>query len=157
MIFTEPYSSCLQKLKHPPNQQKPSGIFPRTPNHTLKRNKNLKEIIETTHIENDKVKKSNIPSRTGKCTPCLSGTKTLFCNQVLITNTFMSQQPTFNIFFNLNCKNQYIIYFMKCILCKMQYVGKAKTAFNLRLNNHRKDTKKSNFILICKHFQVKGH
>ena len=69
----------------------------------------------------------------------------------------MSQQPTFNIFFNLNCKNQYIIYLMECILCKMQYVGKAKTAFNLRLNNHRKDTKKSNSILVCKHFQGKGH
>ena len=33
---------------------------------------------------------------------------------------------------------------MECILCKMQYVGKAKTALNLRLNNHRKDTKKPN-------------
>ena len=29
----------------------------------------------------------------------------------------------------------------------MQYVGKAETAFNLRLNNHRKDTKKSNSVL----------
>ena len=39
----------------------------------------------------------------------------------------------------------------------MQYVGKAGTAFNLRLNNHRKDTKKPNFILICKHFQEQEH
>ena len=46
---------------------------------------------------------------------------------------------------------------MECILCKMQYVGKAETAFNLRLNNRRKDTKKSNSILGCKHFQEKGH
>ena len=46
---------------------------------------------------------------------------------------------------------------MECILCKMQYVGKAETAFNLRLNNHRKDTKKPNSILACKHFQEKEH
>ena len=46
---------------------------------------------------------------------------------------------------------------MDCILCKMQYVGKAETAFNLRLNNHRKDTKKPNSILACKYFQEKGH
>ena len=46
---------------------------------------------------------------------------------------------------------------MECILCKIQYVGKAETAFNLRLNNHRKDTKNSNSILACKHFQEKGH
>ena len=39
----------------------------------------------------------------------------------------------------------------------MQYVGKAETAFNLRLNNHRKDTKKPNSILTCKHFQEQGH
>ena len=39
----------------------------------------------------------------------------------------------------------------------MQYVGKAETAFNLRLNNHRNDTKKSNSILSWKRFQQEGH
>ena len=39
----------------------------------------------------------------------------------------------------------------------MQYVGKAETAFNLRLNNHRKDTKKPNSTVVCKHFQEQGH
>ena len=39
----------------------------------------------------------------------------------------------------------------------MQYVGKAETAFNLRVNNHRKNTKKPNSILSCKHFQKQGH
>ena len=33
------------------------------------------------------------------------------------------------------------------------YIYKPETAFNLRLNNHRKDTKKPNSILACKHFQ----
>ena len=46
---------------------------------------------------------------------------------------------------------------MECILCKMQYVRKAEAAFNLRLNNHRKDTKKPNSILACKNFQEKEH
>ena len=134
-------------------------LFQEQPITAFKRNKNLKEIIGSTRIENGKNKKFNIPSRTGKCTPCLSGTRTLCCNQVLTTNTFMSQQTkrTFNIFFNLNCKSEYVIYLMECILCKIQYVGKAETAFNLRLNNHRKDTKKPNSILACKHFQEKEH
>ena len=39
----------------------------------------------------------------------------------------------------------------------MQHVGKAETAFKLRLNNHRQDTKKPNSILACKHFQEKGY
>ena len=46
---------------------------------------------------------------------------------------------------------------MECILCKMQYIGKAETVFNLRLNKHRKDTKKTNSILASKHFQEQGH
>ena len=125
----------------------------------FKRNKNLKEIMGGTRIENGKVKKFSITSRTGKCTPFLSGARTLCCNQVLTTNTFMSQQTmrTFNIFVNLNCKSEYVIYLMECILCKMQYVGKADTAVNPRLNNYRKDTKKPNSILACKHFQEQGH
>ena len=99
------------------------GIIPRTPNHSTR-----------ARIKNGKVKKFNIPSRTGECTPCLSGARTLCCNHVLITNTFMSQQAneTFNIFFNLK-----VIYLMECILYKMQYVRKTETALNLRLNNHR--------------------
>ena len=35
----------------------------------------------------------------------------------------------------------------------MQYIEKAETASNLRLNNYRKDTKEPNSILACKHFQ----
>ena len=31
----------------------------------------------------------------------------------------------------------------------MQYVEKAEAAFNVRLNNHRKDTKKPNSVLAC--------
>ena len=134
-------------------------LFQEQPITAFKRNKNIKEIIGGTRIENGKVKKFSIPSITGKCTPCLSGARTLCCNQVLTTNTFMSQQTkrAFNIFFNLNCKSEYVIHLMECILCKMQYVGKAETAFSLRLNNHRKDTKKPNSILACKHFQEQGH
>ena len=42
----------------------------------FKRNKNLKEIIGGTRIENSKVKKFSIPSRKGKYTSCLSGART---------------------------------------------------------------------------------
>ena len=46
---------------------------------------------------------------------------------------------------------------MECILCNKQYVGKATTAFNIRLNNHRKDTKSLNSILACRNFEQQGH
>ena len=83
-----------------------------------KRNKNLKEI-GSRRIENGKIKKFNIPSRTGKCSPCLRGAKTLSCNQVVTANTFMSQQTkgTSDILFNLNCKSQYVIYLLYLLEC----------------------------------------
>ena len=39
---------------------------------------------------------------------------------------------------------------MKCTLCNKQYVGKAETTFNIRLNKHRKDTKDPNAMLARK-------
>ena len=42
---------------------------------------------------------------------------------------------------------------MECILCNKQYVGKAETSLNIRLNNHQKDGKKVDAIMACKHFQ----
>ena len=42
-------------------------------------------------------------------------------------------------------------------LSKIQYVGKAETAFNTRLNNHRKDVKDTKAIPVDKHFNQRGH
>ena len=42
---------------------------------------------------------------------------------------------------------------MDCTLCNKKYVGKAETAFNIRLNNHKKDNKDPNAILACRHFR----
>ena len=42
---------------------------------------------------------------------------------------------TFGIFHNLNCKSIFVIYMMECILCKIQYIKKAKTPINIRLNH----------------------
>ena len=75
------------------------------------------------------------------------------------TYTFQSVQTkeTFDIYHDVNCKSKYVIYLLECKLCKVQYVGKSETAFNIRLNNHRKDIKNPNAIPICKHFNEPGH
>ena len=46
---------------------------------------------------------------------------------------------------------------MECILCNKQYVGKAETSFNIRLNNHRKDVKNIDAKMACKHFLQENH
>ena len=35
--------------------------------------------------------------------------------------------------------------------------GKTETSFNIILNNHRKDSKNKNKIVVCKHFQKSNH
>ena len=45
---------------------------------------------------------------------------------------------------------------MECALCKVQYVGKAKTAFNLRLTTHRKDASNLKHIFGDSHFRKPG-
>ena len=46
---------------------------------------------------------------------------------------------------------------MECALCNIQYVGKAETAFNKRLNNHRKDVNNPKYIPADFHFRKPGH
>ena len=97
--------------------------------------------------------KFNTPSRTRKCILFLLMARSLYCNQGVTTNPYRSQQtkPTFHDFFNLNCKSEHDIHLTEFILCNIQYVGKAEVAFNLRLNNHRKDSKGADPNLACNH------
>ena len=56
------------------------------------------------------------------------------------------------MFHNVKYARSYVIYLMESILCNKQYVGKAETSLNIRLNNHRKDVQKVDAIMACKHF-----
>ena len=60
-------------------------------------------------------------------------------------NYFFGQQTKkiYKTFHNVKCASSYVICLMECILCNKQYVSKAETSFNIRLNNHRKDVKKN--------------
>ena len=85
----------------------------------------------------------------------------LCCTQVVTTKTFESYQSkrTFKIFQKLNSKSNFVIYLMECTLCKIQYVGKAGTSFNIWLNNHRQDANGNNpkAIPASIHFKRHGH
>ena len=95
----------------------------------------------------------------GKCTPSLTNKKTLCCKQVVHTTLFKSNQKNriFQIYHNLNCKSTYVIYLLECTKCKIQYVGKTETEFNIRLNNHQKDVWKPDAIPASRHFSGKNH
>ena len=74
-------------------------------------------------------------------------------------NTFRSTvtQKTFKIYNKLNCKSRYLIYLMEFVVCSKQYSGKSETAFNLRLNNHRKDLNKRNLLEADQRCWLPGH
>ena len=46
---------------------------------------------------------------------------------------------------------------MEYMLCNKQYTGKPETAFNLRLNNQRKDLNKQNLLQADQHFRLASH
>ena len=116
-------------------------IFQNPPILAFRRNKNLRDIIGTKLIKNGKVKWKFTNKIQGKCTPCLASNRTLCCKQIVHTATFRSNQTNtiFQIYDNLNYKCEHIIYSLECTKCKIQYVGKVETEFNIRLNNHQKD------------------
>ena len=132
-------------------------IFQNPPILAFRRNKILRDIIGTELFENGKVKRKFTNKIQGKCTPCLANNRTLCCKQIVHTTTFRSNQTNriFQIYHNLNCKSKYVIYLLECTKCKIQYVGKAETEFNIRLNNHRKYVWKPDAIPASSHFSGK--
>jgi len=139
--------------------EKTSAAFKEKPIIAYRRNKNLRNLIGQTTIKHSKVeRKRNISN--GRCKPCNSRPGNLCCKQIANTDTFQSNitKQNFKIFHNTNCKSAYVIYLLDCLKCKIQYIGKAETAFYLRLNNHRKDSKQTrNVIPASAHFNQVNH
>ena len=96
----------------------------------------------------------------GKNTPRASKILGKFCcKQVISSSTFKSQltNKSYTVFHEAHCSSAYVIYLMECTLCKKQYVVKSETSFNIKLNNHHKDVKKPDAILVCRHFEERNH
>ena len=76
----------MQKPERPPNQQNLQELFQEHPITAFKRNKNVKEIITSTHTENRKVKNSIIPLEQENTFHVHGGARTKCYNQVMTTN-----------------------------------------------------------------------
>ena len=63
---------------------------------------------------------------------------------------------TYQMFNQLNCKINYIIFLLKCLKFQKQYDGKSETEFNIRLNNHRKNVTRKDSIPASNHFDTGG-
>ena len=88
----------------------------------------LKQLTGTNAIKNNQKYLTPIQTTTaGQCTPCYTS-RSLCCQQILKTATFTSAQTreTFTIFHQVTTHSTYVIYVLKCIMCKIQYVEKSK-------------------------------
>ena len=112
--------------------------FTKTPIVSFKGTKNLRDILSGNTIVSDKVKKQII-HRNGTCSPYYNRKNTMCYKQIANTLWFTNHKnkKSFTVCRKLSCKSEYPTYLMKCTLYKIQYVGKAGTPFNIRLNNHR--------------------
>ena len=129
---------------------------------TYKRNKNLGQLIGGRTLQGGKVFKTYLQIINGESKSRNTVNKSsLCCTQVINTKTSESYQAdrTFKIFHKLNCKSSFVSYLMECTLYKIQYLGKADTPFNFRLNNHIKDANGNNpkAIPVSIHFKQPGH
>ena len=72
------------------------------------------------------------------------------------SNCFLSYQigQTVEIFHQWNCKGCGLIYLPQCQIFHFQYIGKSKTVFDLRFNNHKRKNIAKNAILVCKQLQT---
>ena len=133
--------------------------FKDPPIYAYRRNKNLRDLIgQTTLVNNKVVRRKEL--KTGTCRPCLTRYNNLCCKHISSTSSFKSNQTneTFKIFHNTNCRSDYVVYLLECRKCKIQYVGKTETPFNVRLNNHRigANKQKEDTIPAARHFS-QGH
>ena len=98
-----------------------SKVFTEKPIIAYRRNKNIRDLIGSNTIENNKVKRKRKVNLNGSCSPCLSKYGNLCCKQVVPTKTFKSQQngKSFKIQHRLTCHSANVIYLMECRMCSI--------------------------------------
>ena len=125
----------------------------------FRRCRNLCDLIGENKLVNNKCLKPKAKHTIKKCEPCRIKEGSLCCKQMLDTNQFSSHVTgkSYKIYHQLNCKSSNTIYLMDCSKCHKQCVGKAQTAFNLRLNNHHKDVRRTDAIRADRRFNCPNH
>ena len=129
---------------------------------TFRRSKNIRDIIGSNYILNDRIIKAKPRTKSiQSCQPC-NHSSSLCCKYLNSTNTFTSSvtMKTYNIYHKTNCKSKNVIYLLECTLCSIQYIGKSEWPFNLRLNNYKhriKPIASDKLLPVEQHFRQNNH
>lgn len=135
------------------SKERLAHIFRERPVIAYKRSKSLRDVLVRTTLM-DRTSEGHAIIK-GSCGPC-NKPKCSWCVLINKTSTFTGTQrddKVFDIFHTVNCQSTFVIYIIECRICRLQYVGKSETAFNLRLNNHRNHIKRGiNSCELSEHF-----
>ena len=83
--------------------------------------------------------------------------ETYAVNRFYTRNLFKAVWYKKHIFHELNCKIKLMIHITRCGIYRIQYIGKSKTEFNIRQNNHHKDVNRQNAPEADQHFKLPNH
>ena len=135
------------------SKERLAHIFRERPIIAYRRSKSLRDILVSTKVTGRTPEGHT--TTMGSCCPC-NKPKCSWCVLINKTSTFTGTRrdgKVFDIFHTVNCQSTFVIYIIECRICRLQYVGKSETAFNLRLNNHRNHIKKGvNSCELSEHF-----
>ena len=101
-------------------------VFQEPPILAFRRNRNLYYLLGCKNMVDRKVQRLSKKKKIGFSTKC----------------------------FSKSGKSKLLIYLMECRICRIQYIGKSETEFNIRLKNHRKDVNRQNTPQADQHFKV---
>ena len=135
------------------SKERLAHIFRERPIIAYRRSKSLRDILVSTKLTGRTPEGHT--TTMGSCGPC-NKPKCSWCVLINKTSTFTGTRrdgKVFDIFHTVNCQSTFVIYIIECRICRLQYVGKSETAFNLRLNNHRNHIKRGvYFCELSEHF-----
>ena len=107
-------------------------------------------------IHNQKLRKISQNVTKWECIPCntmMSLVPTNNCNHNIWKHP---NKRKINIYHQVSCKSNYVFYQLECLLCKIQYVGKSKTSFHIKLEG-QKGYKNPNAMEAYIHFRNWNH
>ena len=114
-----------------PNEEH-KKVFPNVPVVEFRNGKSLKVFLIRVTLPK--------PNENGRCEPC-GKRSCLVCDSISAATTFRTEacQETFKIQSGfLTHHSEKVFYLLKCKVCEVPYVGKAKTKFRYRSNNYKR-------------------
>ena len=104
-------------------------IFQEPPLIAWRRPKSLRNTLVSSKLRNNYWRNDNIA---GGCGPC-DMPRCSWCSRINKTSILTATQncKVYHLSHTMDCQSGWVIYVIECKICKLQYIGKSETGFNL--------------------------